>query len=95
MGTPVPEDLPELIDGKYYCVTEQNHWDGNWDPGCRGTPTSTVKCCRTGAAIKAYLEAGNECHYGVYLCVTGYPQQKKVICVTGPYDTQGECQAEL
>lgn len=94
MGTPVPEDWPELEDAKWYCVTEDAYWDGDLEVGCRGSPFSRDSACRTGAVIKAYLAAQNQCVFGQFLVVASSPAQKKVVCITGPYDTQGECQAE-
>lgn len=94
MGTPVPDDWPELEDTKWYCVTEDAYWDGSGAPGCRGTPIGRSSCCRTGAVIKSYIDGDNQCHFNTWLCVMFSPAQKKIVCIKGPYDTKVACQLE-
>jgi len=92
MGTPVPPDWPELEDGKWYCVTEDAYTGIPGKTGCQGAIIGRTSCCCQGAPIKAYLDGGNECHWFVFLCIGHWPSPKKVIGITGPYNSKAECE---
>lgn len=92
MGTPVPPDIPDLEDAKWYCVTADIFFDLDFWKKCDCIYQGQNKGCRTGAQIKAYYDAGGDCEW-----LTGflnpYPAYTRVLCIIGPYDTEGECLA--
>jgi len=92
MGTPVPDEYPELVDDKWYCVTEDAYAGIPMQNVCQGAIIGRSSCCRQGAPIKAYLDGANECHWFAFLCVQHSPSPKKVICITGPYNSKTECE---
>jgi len=91
MGTPVPPEWPELIDGKYYCVTEDAY---QGPTGCTGPVIGRTKCCHTGAVIQNYIDLDYECTFGIYLCPYGSPAPKRIVCIKGPYDNKTLCEAD-
>jgi len=87
MGRPIPPLPPTLVDEAWYCVTVSAYQHPSL-PGCEGEP-HPVKCCKTGAMIKAFHEY--ECINGIELCTfSGYSAQK-VRGIDGPYNTAEEC----
>ena len=90
MGTPVPEDWPELIADKWYCVTEVAYTGPG---GCTGPILGQCSCCRLGAPIQAYLDAGYECTFFAFLCEIGSPSPKRISCIKGPFDNKTLCEA--
>lgn len=95
MGTPVPPIFPDLEDAKWYKVTEWAYGQSPIHNACLGIVTNKTSCCRLGQDIRDHIAAGNQCKKFAFLCVVGSPAPKRIICIKGPYDGQGLCEADL
>lgn len=95
MGTPVPDEYPELEDGKFYRCGVDCYQDETPATDCSQAYLISAQCCLTGARIKAWLAGGGECAFDDELMfVTGFSAQRLVF-VHGPYDDIGPCQDDI
>lgn len=94
MGTPVPIEVPDLEDAKWYLVKVDGFFQPppDWKGTCADDYVGSGSCCRTGADIKIFKP--NECRFGFRLCLPPEGAQR-MTCCTGPYDTEEECVADL
>ncbi|MBA7649682.1 hypothetical protein ES703_57480 [subsurface metagenome] len=91
MGTPVPDEWPELVDGKWYCILLHQFGEWPWDMGCAGPFISEVQGCILGQTIKTWLDNGWECDNNRNL-LPGIPAAaQRLVAVHGPYDTGAAC----
>lgn len=86
MGTPVPPDEFELIDGKYYRAQIERYSDIAPDGTCSRGYVGTGWCCVTGKAIKDWMKANNQCSWNP-LCSAWPEPTQKLTGVEGEYDT--------
>lgn len=94
MGTPVPPDFVDYEDDKWYCC-EVDAYLHPWPPfACTPPYGGRFKQCVLGVNIKIWINAGVECTAPVPLVIPPGATVQRLICAIGPYDTQGECQAE-
>lgn len=91
MGTPVPEEFPELEDNKWYCLTVQYYHITDPDEGCEGPYDTTDNCCQRGDVIKAWYHDGWECKAGFGVCVPSEAEPQRITACHGPYDTREDC----
>ncbi len=94
MGTPIPPVWEDLEDTKYYCITMHQFGVGDLAQTCADPFDRVVNCCKTGAAIKAWLAAGNECQPYHNLCASVGNYGQRLVEAKGPYDTAVACAAD-
>lgn len=95
MGTPVPDEWPELEDAKFYLVYLDAFQDVGPDNDCTQDYQLRQRCCTTGQHIKAWLAVGWECLSPHELCVVSGFTAQRLLNVHGPYDNLADCQADL
>ncbi|NVM23410.1 MAG: hypothetical protein HWN68_16705 [Desulfobacterales bacterium] len=94
MGEPTPDDWPEILDDKWYCVTVDAFQDVGPFDDCRQDFSAQLTCCRQGVHINNWINNELECIGGFELCVfTGFSAQR-LLDLKGPYDTQALCNAD-
>lgn len=94
MGTPVPEEWPELDPEKWYCCYVDWYFTEGEEGGCEKDYQGRKRCCRTGAQIQAWLDADSECVFSEALCPFYSPGAQRLVAIHGPYDTLADCTAE-
>lgn len=93
MGEDVEKTFPDPEPGKWYCCTMQAYFGGGPPFDCTQNFIGLTSCCKTGAQLQAWLDAGLECFAGAELCIlTGFTTQRLKSAV-GPFDTQAACLA--
>lgn len=91
MGTPVPEEWPELEPVKWYHIGSDAYAGLPSGIGCDSDYVGRFEGCRTGAFIQSWLDADSECVFGRFLLRVDLPE--RLLFIHGPYDTVGECNA--
>lgn len=93
MGTPVPDEWPGLEDDKWYKTTVDSFYDDEFRDECLGEYIGRFTCCVKGIDINGWYFAEFECTTYVGLC--GFPAlpEQRCVCITGPYDSEGDCLA--
>jgi len=87
-------EYPELDDNKWYAV----HLDEfevflPWDPFKCGEFWSHCTVCRTGAQIQAFYDGNWECVWSQPILFCGGGGPVRIYDITGPYDSEGGCEA--
>ena len=95
MGTPVPNDWPEIKDDKWYKVTVNRHEINPSGGGCSNALFDSKTCCVSGALLREFIIDDHQCA-NWDLC-TGPPlgMNQRVTNITGPYLTQLDCFHDL
>lgn len=93
MGTPVPDEWPELIDDKYYCIHHNDYYLLLPYPLCEAAFVANYHCCRTGQHIKDWYEDVGDCVWGRTPCFITPGEGARITGIEGPYDTKDECDA--
>lgn len=91
MGTPVPEEWPELEDDKFYCCTVDLYGTGGKNDVCDGEYFGRTKCSLEGEYVKYWIDSGFECRDFEGICVRVPLSAQRLICVSGPFDTFDDC----
>lgn len=91
MGTPVPEEFPDLVDGKYYCVTVDFFEETDPEKGCDNPYVGTAKACLTGSYIKDWQDRGGQCKVGDGLIPPHITAPQRITSCHGPYNTGDAC----
>jgi len=94
MGTPVPPDFPNLDNNKWYCLSVDAYEENVPDTFCDGIFVARIKCCQTGAQIKAWYDRGAECKKGDGICAPGLNAPQRIVACHGPYNGGAECWAD-
>jgi len=95
MLTPVPEEFPVLEDAKFYLCDYDTFFDLTPADGCEQAFVGQVSCCFSGADIKAWRAAGNECKEGFPMCILIGTTSQRIVSTHGPYDTIDACELDL
>ncbi len=90
MGTPVPDDWPEVIDGLWYKMTVRRYILRPGETNCGTDRTDTQRCCVLGETIRFIIQNDLQCN-GVSLCSPPTIRNNRIINLFGPFDTQLDC----
>lgn len=91
MGTPVPDDFPDLDPTKWYAYYVDVFQDETPATGCDQEFIMTINCCAMGGALEDWYDVGGPCVDGSELCpFSGFSSQRPT-CIMGPYDSYEEC----
>lgn len=91
MGTPVPDEFPVFVDEKWYHAEMHCYHDAGPADDCTQTYVGKCSQCITGASINFWLDAGLECLAPFELILFSGFTAQRLICGSGPYDSQAEC----
>jgi len=91
MGTPVPNDWPEIRIGLWYQVTVNRHEASPFPNGCIAPLFDTRICCVSGTLLQEFIVNDWQCTRHA-LCV-GAPlgNSQRITNIAGPYLTQLDC----
>jgi len=92
MGTPVPDDWPEIEADKWYRIKVDLFWDMSEDQDCSQDYIGQQECCQLGAIISYFIE-NTTCINYAGICNPLTLAAQRIICVTGPFDSQEDCWA--
>jgi len=95
MGEPNPPIWPIIEDDKFYhCVMDA--YGGIAPPhGCEAWYMGEMHCCQPGFWINNFINTDSECHSPVELCMCTGSTAQRIKSLIGPFDTLGECVADL
>jgi hypothetical protein len=93
MGNPLPPEIPDFVDEKYYCV-EVAAYETVLDNGWKcGDYTRNYHGCIRGSVINTWLATGGPMNYTYPLIGAPIENCQLLMWWSGPYDTGGECEA--
>jgi len=95
MGTPVPIDVPEIKDDKYYKCTCDCFEDEFGFGDCRDPYVATVTRCVEGQYVRAWQNGGWNCVAGHQLVGYTWECSQRLIACVGPYDSGPACLIDL
>lgn len=93
MGTSVPPDPEELIDGKWYHVGVGVYIPGPPFFDCINR-AGAADGCVTGFNLKAWIRNDNQCTQNT-LFPTGAGHTQKILRIDGPFDNVIDCNADV
>lgn len=96
MGLASASSFRQLDPLKWYRVLVDVYWVvGGPQTGCDDPWISRCQCCRTGAVIQAWIDAGNECVPGALLCFGVGQMSQRIVDIWGPYNDNAACLLEI
>ncbi|MBA7675721.1 hypothetical protein ES703_83958 [subsurface metagenome] len=94
MGTPVPEEWPELDDDKWYAIDVTNYALFPDPKGCTNPVVGKDHCCRRGDWLNIWYANEVDCLVASTAPCGITPGDSRLItCIVGPFDSQEECEA--